>query len=115
MKALILVDSISDIPSKFRNSVLVINQTNWESIFLYLQGKKDSFHIFLHENTPQVRLLKVFEEYQGNLAVYTTANVDSIFLSRFTVIQNRRKITLKPLAEITENQKLLDLIKGFIK
>lgn len=117
MKALVLVDNIQSVPKKFRegNNLLVVTQSNWQETFHFLEGKTKDVYLFLHENCPIERLLKLVENYKGNLAVYTSQLVDSVFLSRFTDIKSRRTITPnKDFAAPTDLEKTLKHLKSVL-
>ena len=96
MKALILLNSIEQVPPRQRQHLIVITQSNWQEIYFYLEGKDTDAYLFIHENCPASRLLKLFENYKGNLAVYATTLLDSVVLSRFTKVVNRRKVNPDP-------------------
>lgn len=96
MKALVLVDSVAQIPDAIKQKLYVISANNWQESFHFLEGKKTSQYLYLHDTAPIERLLKLVEEYQGDLAVYTAQTVDSVMLSRFTRVVSRRKIEVTP-------------------
>ena len=111
MKALILVDNPSQVPAAHKSGLLVITQLNWQEMYHYLQSKTSNLYVYLHCTCPFERLLKLIEEYQGNLAVYTDQFVDVIFLSRFTRVLSRRTVAInKDYATKSDNQKLLDAL-----
>lgn len=117
MKALVLVDNISRVPTSLRHKLYVVSADNWQESFSFLEGKTTAQYLFLHETAPIERLLKLVEEYKGDLAVYTTQNVTDVFLSRFTRVVNRKliEVTDADIAKFTGGSELeqkLKLIKG---
>lgn len=111
MKVLILVENVAQVPARFKNNLLVITQSNWEETFHYLEGKRTSVHAFLHENAPFERLLKLVEDYKGDIALYTSTKVDPVFLPRFTRVINRRPPKIDPhFGEPSENAKRVQTI-----
>lgn len=94
MKALVLVDSVAQVPDSIRQKLYVISANNWQESFHFLAGKTTSQYLYFHDTAPVERLLKLVEEYQGDLAVYTAQNIDSVMLSRFTRVVSRRKIEI---------------------
>lgn len=85
-------------------------------MFHFLERKTTAVHMFLHENAPVERLLKLVEDYQGDMAIYTATAVDTVFLSRFTKVINRRVPKIDPhFGEPSPNQvKVQNIIKAIL-
>jgi hypothetical protein len=94
MKMLVLVDGVASIPEKVRREVFVVNANNWSEAVLFFQGKTEG-RMFWEASCPVVRLLKLVEDFEGNLAVYTTQQVDEVMRSRFSRLSNRCRVTIK--------------------
>ncbi len=116
MKALILVDSVASLPQDKDKTVLIVTQLNWEEVYHYLYGKTIPVYIYLHENCPFERLLKLVEDYKGDMAVYTQELVSPIFLSRFTRVVNRKSFDIdKEFGSKSELATLVADIKSCFK
>jgi hypothetical protein len=97
MKALVCVSSIVDVPLKYRQSILVITKDSWEDCIELILGKNTDQYLYIQEGVSMDSFLKLVEDYQGNMVVYTSLAVSSVMLSRFTVCVNRRSVQLKEI------------------
>lgn len=97
LKSFVLVDGVGQVPSKARENLLVVTQSNWQEMAHFLEGKTGDFYLFLHQTCPSERLLKAVEDYRGNLAVYATDWVSPVFLSRFTRVVSRKSHPRHPV------------------
>lgn len=122
MKALVIVENVNAIPAKNRDRLYVVTAQNWQEALLYFSGKTSDQYIFIHENAPFDRLLKLVEEYKGNLAVYISRELATstslVMLSRFTSIVNRCSVEVvkdkDTFCKVSELSKKLTLIKSYL-
>lgn len=112
MKIFCTVDSLQDVPSKFRSDLLIVTQSNWQEMYFYLEGKDSMVRLYLSQNTPLDRLLKLFENYPGDMVVYSVISPLPVMVSRFTTIHNRKKFTKLDFPVKSELQELVTTIKG---
>jgi hypothetical protein len=94
LKALILVEGLYSLPASVKAKAYVVSPLNWQEAIAFFDGKTSDAWQFWAEDTPVHRLLKMVENYAGNLAVYTHEQVDGVMLSRFEIIQNRQKVLI---------------------
>lgn len=111
MKIFVSVESKSQVPLKFRDDLLVVNQSNWQELYFFLEKKTSLVRIFVSQNTPIERLLKLVEDYRGDMVMYSCVEPTSIMLSRFTIAKNSRKFVMVPLPKQTELQEQLAKLK----
>lgn len=90
MKSLVLVDGVHGIPSAVQPDLVVVSGNNWREQVEFLLGKTGDAYVFLHETADPDLLLKLVEDYRGNMAVYCTCPVSPVFRSRFSRVVSRR-------------------------
>lgn len=90
MKSLVLVDGVHGVPRAVRPDLVVVSGNNWREQAEFLLGKTGDAYVFLHETADPDLLLKLVEDYRGNMAVYCTCPCSPVFRSRFSRVANRR-------------------------
>lgn len=111
MKLYCEVESLKNIPPKFRRNVFVVTQSNWREAYEFLEGKQTLQYIFVHQNVNTDYLLKMVEDFSSDLVCYCAAPVRPVFLSRFTKTVSRKVHHLKPFPPRDEWENKLDFIK----
>jgi hypothetical protein len=113
MKNLVLVSGMHDVPNRFKHLVYVVNVNSWEEAILYLSGKKNDMGRFWGAGVPVERMLKSIEFYEGNLLVYSEAEVDPVMRSRFTrILRGKQAVRWVSIGKDIKYGGLLDSVKA---
>jgi hypothetical protein len=112
MKNLVLVSSVGDVPRSLANKGFVVSVNSWEEVILFLSGKTADVVMFWSSGVPVDRLLKAVESFEGNLLVYSEAEVSDVMRSRFTrVMRGSKRIVWKDIGKPTKLEELLGQVK----
>lgn len=101
MKVFVQVTSIGDLPSNARSKAIIINPSNWIEIINFLDGKDTLQYLYITTGVSLDNFLKTFEDFKGDLVVYTPVVPTAVVLSRFTRVVNR--VPVKDVPLIPEN------------
>lgn len=111
MKIFVQVESVNNIPSKFRRDLLVLNPNKWVEAIDFLESKNYLVYIYMPSSIDSDNFLKTIEDYKGDLVVYSSATVTPVFLSRFNRVVYRFTPNFEELMPETKLMRALNNLK----
>jgi hypothetical protein len=112
MKNIVSVSGMKDVPDKLKRITYVVNVNSWEEAILFLSGKKGDVVMFWGADVPVERLLKAVESFEGNLLVYSEAEVNATMRSRFTrVLRGKQTVKWRAMSQTSKLGELVNQVK----